>query len=144
MVMKKIFQQILVPLDFTAKNTAAVDIAMDLAQQHKSRVSLLHVIERIELAADEDLANFYESLAKRANEELASYRRRFIDAGIPVKDQVILGKRAPEIVSYAMREEVDLVVLSSHRVNLNEAPSGWATLSYQVAILSPCPVLLVK
>jgi nucleotide-binding universal stress UspA family protein len=137
--MNNLFQHIMLPLDFTAKNTPAIEVALNLALQHKSRVSLLHVIETIELAADDDLTSFYKSLNQRANEKLAPYIQQFIDVGIPTKEQIILGKRAPEIVSFAQREEVDLVVLSSHRVNLNDPSSGWATLSYQVAILClPC------
>lgn len=142
--MKSLFRHIVVPLDFTAKNSAAVEIAFDLAQQHQSRVSLLHVIERIDLAADEGLTKFYESLRRNANEKLAPYVQRFVDAGIPAKEQLTLGKRGPEIVSYVQREKADLVVLSSHRIDPDVASSGWATLSYQVAILCPCPVLLVK
>ena len=45
--MKNLFQHILVPLDFAAKNEAAMEVAIDLAEQQKSRVSLLHVIDRL-------------------------------------------------------------------------------------------------
>jgi nucleotide-binding universal stress UspA family protein len=41
-------RHILVPLDFTAKNQAALEIARELASQNKASVTLLHVIETIE------------------------------------------------------------------------------------------------
>ncbi len=39
------FQHILVPLDFTEKNLAALNIAFDLAIANHARVTLLHIIE---------------------------------------------------------------------------------------------------
>lgn len=142
--MSTLFRHIVVPLDFTEKNTSAMDIALDLAQQHQSRVTLLHVIERIEYAEDQSIASFYDSLRQQAKAKLSSHVQRFIDAGVPIKEVVTLGKRGPDIVAYALDEDVDLVVLSSHQVDVSEGSKSWATLSYQIAILCPCPVLLVK
>ena len=45
---------------------------------------------------------------------------------------------------YVMQNEVDLVVMSSHRVDLADAPRGWGTLSHQVSVLCPCAVLLIR
>jgi hypothetical protein len=38
----------------------------------------------------------------------------------------------------------DLILLRSHPVGTDAPNRGWATLSYRVAVLAPCPVLLVK
>ena len=54
------------------------------------------------------------------------------------------GNRAQEIVRYAMEAGVDLIVLTSHRIDLQDSSAGWGTVSYKVGILSQCPVLLVK
>ena len=59
-------------------------------------------------------------------------------------EEVIFGDRAHEIVRYAMERGVDLIVLSSHRIDLGNPSAGWGTVSYKVGILSQCPVLLVK
>jgi nucleotide-binding universal stress UspA family protein len=142
--MTELFRHILVPLDFTAKNGSAVDIALELARTHGSRVTLLHVIEQIEYADDQAMDSFYESLRKQAKSKLAPLIGPFIDAGVPIKEAVTLGKRGPDIVSFAQSEDVDLVVVSSHRVDIGDGPRSWATLSYQIAVLCPCPVLLVK
>ena len=40
--------------------------------------------------------------------------------------------------------QADLIVMSSHRVDLEAAVQSIGTLSYQVSILCDCPVLLVK
>ena len=139
------FQKILLPLDFTAKNQAALRCALRLAKQNRASVTLLHVIETIEYADDDsEILLFYEKLKQRARANLASRAESFEQAGVRVHEKIVMGKRAHAIVRYALKKEFDLIVLSSHKVNLNEPHRGWATLSYQVSILSQCPVLLVK
>ena len=142
--MEALFNQILVPLDFSKKNAAALQIALRLAKQNHSHVTLMHVIETIEYAEDDEIAVFYETLKARAREKLTACAAKFADAKIPVAEKIVMGKTARGIVSYALQKDIDLVVLSSHKVKLNESPQGWATLSYQVSILCQCPVMLVK
>ena len=142
--MSSLFKHIVVPLDFTEKNNTALKFALRLAKQNGSRVTLLHVIETIEYAEDGELAAFYESLKKQARENLATCGEQFRTAEVPAVEKVVLGKRAPGIVSYALQQDADLIVLSSHKVDLNDNSRGWATLSYQVSILCQCPVMLVK
>ena len=142
--METLFNHILVPLNFTEKNNAALHYAECLAKQHQARVTLLHVIETIEYAEDEEIAEFYEKLKVRARAKLANCAVKFEAAKIPVAKKIVMGNTARGIVSYAMGKQIDLVLLSSHKVNLNEAPKGWGTLSHQVSILCQCPVMLVK
>lgn len=139
------FKKILLPLDFTVKNQAALRCVLRLAQQNHASVTLLHVIETIEYADDDsEMLLFYEKLKQRARANLATRAESFEQAGVHVSEKIVMGKRAHAIVSYALQKEFDLIVLSSHKVKLEEQPRGWATLSYQVSILSQCPVLLVK
>ena len=138
------FRHILIPLDFTKKNTAAINVAVELAKQNDSRVTLLHVIETIEYAEEGEFESFYKMLQERAQKQLTAFASRFAETDIPVDQEIVMGKTASGILNFAAQEAVDLVVLSSHKVRVDEAPKGWATLSYQVSILCQCPVLLVK
>jgi len=142
--MSALFEHILVPLDFSSKNNAAIEVALKLAKQNRSQVTLLHVIETIDYADDEEIAEFYEVLKSKARINLSRFAQRFLELDIPVAEKVVLGKRSRGIVTYAMRKNIDLVVLSSHKVKLGKTPEGWATLSYEVSILCQCPVMLVK
>ncbi len=47
-------------------------------------------------------------------------------------------------MDFAAEEDSDLIILSSHRIDLENPGSSWTTLSYKVAILAQRPVLLVK
>ena len=55
-----------------------------------------------------------------------------------------IGKRAEAVVLYAEEKGMDLIVLSSHKVDRDHPALGWGTISYRIAIVARCPVLLVK
>lgn len=137
------FDTILVPVDLTEKNRRALEVARDLALETGGSVTLLHVIETLDLPWEE-VAEFYEKLEARATAAMEGMMKPLSAAGVRHDCRVEYGKRAEEIVAYGELHEVDLIVLNSHRVNLEDPGSGWATLSYKIAILAQCPVLLVK
>jgi universal stress protein A len=135
------FHHILVPTDLTERTGKALELASQLAA---GRVTLLHVVETIEGLPREELQPFYERLerkARKAMELLTQHARREAPA---VARVVVLGRRAEEIVRYAAANEVDLIVLASHRVKPSRIDRDWGTMSYKVGILAQCPVLLVK
>lgn len=138
------FQHILVPLDFTEKNRAALDIAFELAVANTSRVTLLHVIEPIDLPNDPDVDEFVEQLKLRADKELERHAQRFEEAGVNVDWKLRFGKRAQEVAAYETEHDIDLIVLSSHPIDADQPARSLATLSYQIAVLAQCPVLMVK
>lgn len=138
------FQHLLVPLDFTTKNVPALDIAFEIAAQNEARVTLLHVIETIEDVSDEEMQDFYDRLEARADRELEDRSQRFAEAGLPVDCKVRFGRRLEEILQDAEHRKIDLIVMSSHKVDPEQPLESWGTLSYQVSLLCACPVLLVK
>jgi len=140
------FSDVLVPVDLTAKNRTAVDVAGELATQAGAagRVTLLHVIETIDHVPFEELEDFYSTLQEKAEAGLAELAASLPPLPAEVRQRVVFGHRARAIVEYAEEAECDLVVLSSHRVDPERRGEDWATLSHKVAILAPCPVLLVK
>lgn len=137
------FQKLLVPVDLTEKNRRAVEVARDLALETDGGVTLLHVIETLDLPFEE-LEDFYRQLEEKAEAVMGRLAEPVRRAGVGVQERVVYGKRAEEVVGWAQRDDVDLIILSSHRVDLEDPGAGWATLSYKVAILAQCPVLLVK
>lgn len=143
------FSKILVPVDFSLKNEASLKVALDLAKPRAepATVTLLHVIETIEHIEFEEMVDFYRGLETRAAAKLYAMEDRFKRAGAEVYHEILYGKRAESIVHYAEEQGVDLIVLSSHKVD-REQPAlgigGIGTLSYRIAIVANCPVLLVK
>lgn len=137
------FQRILVPVDLTQKNTHAVETARDLAAESGGTVTLLHVIETLDLPFEE-LEGFYARLEEKARRAMEEMAEPLQEAGLSFARPVSYGRRAEEIVDFAVEEDSDLIILSSHRIDLENPGSSWTTLSYKVAILAQCPVLLVK
>ena len=135
------FKRILIPVDFTDKNLAALDRAYQLAKWSHGTVTLFHVIERVENIPAEELKHFYDQLEQNAKNKMNQYAATFTEHGIGVREEIVYGRRGEEIIRAAIEEQVDLIVLSSHKV---DTAQSWGTLSYKVAVLSPFPVLLVK
>lgn len=138
------FQRILVPVDLTQKSLAAVDMAYDFAVQSGAEVTLLHVIETIEHVEFEELKAFYQRLENSARKGLQEFSERFVLNKLQVDQVLIYGHRTKEIVDFAIGNRIDLIIMASHRIDPDRPGHDWSSISYAVAILSPCPVLLVK
>jgi nucleotide-binding universal stress UspA family protein len=138
------FQRILVPVDLTEKSMKAVDVAYEFAVQSGSEVVFLHVIETIEHLEFDELRPFYNRLEKSARKGLQEFSQRFISNGLRVDHSVVYGHRTQEILNCAIQTGVDLIILSSHRIDPERPGHHSSSISYAVAILSACPVLLVK
>lgn len=137
------FQKLLVPVDLTEKNRNSIEVAQALAVEDGAEVVLLHVIEELLLPLEE-IEDFYDELQQKAVKAMSKMAAPIEKAGASVREVVIYGPRAERVVEFAEAEGSDLIILNSHRVDPENPGLGWATLSYKVAILSQCPVLLVK
>jgi nucleotide-binding universal stress UspA family protein len=138
------FRRILVPVDLTQKSLAAVDTAFELASQSGAEVMLLHVVETIEHIELDELKPLYDRLERSARKGLEEFAERFAEKNIVVDRSVIFGHRTQEIVDFAIRNRMDLIIMASHRIDPERPGHDWSSISYAVAILATCPVLLVK
>jgi nucleotide-binding universal stress UspA family protein len=138
------FRRILVPVDLTEKSMAAVDVAFELAKQSKADVTLLHVIETIEHVTFDEMKGLYKRLENSARKGLEEFSERFKTARLNVDAAVTYGHRTRGIVSFAIDNKCDLIILASHRIDPDRPGHEWTTISYGVSILAPCAVLLVK
>lgn len=143
--MRPRYRHLLLPLDFTAKNRSAVDVAVELAKVNEARVTLLHVIEPLEsVAEDADIRDFLERCTQKAEAELERYSQIFETAGLAVEFKTRKGHRPAEIVQFANEHDVDLIIMSSHPLDPEHPVRSLATVSYQVSVGAVCSVLLVK
>ncbi len=138
------FRRILVPVDLSDRNDRAVAVAAQLARSAAGSVRLFHVIETLIGLDPDDEAEFFRQLEERAKTILERHGARLTDAGVDWCSEVVYGSRAREIVRKARDMEADLVVMTSHAVDPADSEAGWGTLSYQVAVLTDRPVLLLK
>jgi nucleotide-binding universal stress UspA family protein len=90
------------------------------------------------------MADFYRGLEARAAAKLFKMEEKLQASGVHARHEVVYGKRAETIVRYAEEHETDLMILSSHKVDRDHPALGLGTISYKIAIVARCPVLLVK
>lgn len=138
------FKNILVPTDLTKKSKIALDIAAEMATKDEATITLLHVIEIIDDVKDEEFLAFYEKLRKRARIIINEIAEQYQGDRFRINKEITTGKRVQEIIRFANEHEIDLIILSSHKIENFDAGEGWATISYKVGILAACPVMMVK
>jgi nucleotide-binding universal stress UspA family protein len=138
------FKKILVPVDLTKKNKKALDIAVKIALHDKSKIFLLHVVETIAYTSFSEFEEFYRTLEERAEKYINTLITRYKKNNLPIEGKISLGNRVVEILSFAGKNKIDLIVMNSHRINPKEPAEDWGTISHKVGILSQCPVMLVK
>lgn len=138
------FENVLTPVDLSARGLRALRAAAELAARPGGRLTLLHVIQRIEGIPAAELRTFYAKLDAAARRRLARTARRLARRGLTVRCEVIVGDPGTDIARFAERRRMDLIVMSSHRVQPRRPGRGLGTTSYKTAILCRCPVLLVK
>ncbi len=138
------FKHILIPVSRVAEVEKALELAVDMLMKESGEITLLHVIELIQDMPYEEFKSFYDGLEQQGEEDLKAAQRKYEERGMEINAQIVFGQRVKEILGYAERERVDLIVLQSHPIDLTDPTRGWGTISYRVAILSRCPVMLVK
>jgi nucleotide-binding universal stress UspA family protein len=144
------FGHILVPTDCTDETKNSLDIAVKMQslekdQEPDQRITLLHVIETIVDDDDtQEFERFYTTLTKRAEKKMHQLCAGYPEFQENISILVLLGSRVAEILNFVQEQGVDLILLNSHRIDLENPTKGWGTISYKVGILAPCPVMLVK
>jgi nucleotide-binding universal stress UspA family protein len=138
-----VFKHILVPVDLSDRHQHALEAAACLARESHGEVTLLHVIESIPGPWPQE-CDFYKRIAELAHNHLTSLSRSLEADQVLGRKEIVYGNRAHEIVCYALEAGIDLIVLSSRRIDPSDPNAGWGPVSHQVGILSQCPVLLVK
>jgi nucleotide-binding universal stress UspA family protein len=155
------FKRLLVPLDGSRFASRALRYAMEVAHQFGTEVILLQVVESatplatttgmapgmqsptaaqiaVQAALDEEKRN--TSHAKRY---LSRKARDIRSQDIEVSYQVVVGDPAQSIMEFAEKENVDLVVMTTHgKSGLKRAIMG--SVADQVIRESGKPVLVVR
>ncbi len=137
------FRRILLPVDLTDKNEAALSAAREMVADDGS-ILLLHVIETIADAPFEDMQDFYQRLEEKARTGMSAMAEALAERRVAVEQHLIYGRRTSEIVSFAAQNGADLILVSSRHLDPDHPAAAWASISHQVAVLARCPVLLLK
>jgi nucleotide-binding universal stress UspA family protein len=128
----------------TDRTLQALDVACSIAAPADARIMLLHVIEKIAGAEDNQLTAFYRQLERQAAERFKEIIARASGKRAEILTEIVYGKRVDEVLRFVRANDIDLIVLASHPLDASKPYEGLGTMSYKLGILAPCAVLLVK
>jgi nucleotide-binding universal stress UspA family protein len=140
-------QRILVPVDFSDHTPALLEWAAHLAEEHGSRIILLHAYHLpVEFQQFEGAylpADFWASVKTEAERQLAETAEQLRPRGIEVETVVCEGYAATVIVEEAALRDADLIVIGTRGLSgLKHLLLG--SIAERVVQKAPCPVLTVK
>lgn len=124
------FNTILCPTDFSDPSLEGIKTADALALRFSAEIILINVVPPIpvfsmpepNLAPVFDAPAYQTEISKSAENRLQRLAQDHISEEIRYRTRVIVGDPAGEIVDFARREEVDVIVLSTH------GHTGWKRL----------------
>jgi len=124
------FQTVLFPIDNSRQTMETAAVALQLAQQHHSRMVVLSVVEEDGAMHDE----------QAVAELLAQARSSFEQAGVACELLERRGKPAFVIGDVADEINADVTVMGTRGITLETDQQSTAA---RVIQLAPCPVLVV-
>lgn len=140
-------KKILVPIDFSLTSENALKAAIHIAEQHKAKLYLLHIIEPGILMFAQDGSLIFDitsdSIDKEHEHRLEKLYDRFKSKGYwEVESVVKHGEVTPLIVQTAEEIEADLLVMGSHGTETS-LDDLLGTNAYSVVKRAKCPVLTI-
>ena len=140
------YMNILVPVDLqeTKLTERAIVVARDIAAHYKAKITVMTVIPDFGMPM---VASFFpaDAMAK-AKKEVEAELKRYVTARFEsmgnLEYRVIDGVPHKEIVEYAERHDVDMIVLPARTKDIGKVFMG--SSSTHVAEHAPCSVLIVR
>ncbi len=141
------YSRILVPLDGSSLSETALEHATELAQGTDAEIILLEAVQDSLAAVPEARyrvpARQVYGCAIRGRKYLEAVAERMRRQGWRVRCDVMEGDPRDAILSFARREKVDLIVMSTHgRAGLKRKVLG--CLAEKLVFVANAPVMLVK
>jgi nucleotide-binding universal stress UspA family protein len=142
-------KRILIAYDFSEYSSAALDYAAHLASEWAAKLYIVHVDElldaRISAFPPVNGPGVYESSWDKRRRHVKSQLARVLphEASVTYEHHCFVGAPADEILAFAERARIDLIVIGSHgRTGLSRLLMG--SVAEQVMRGSKCPVLIIK
>jgi nucleotide-binding universal stress UspA family protein len=142
-------KKILVPFDFSKCSTAALEYASSLASDTGARLYIVHVDELLDVTVaaippiegDYVCESLWEERRQQVREQLAKIAPSAVREACECR--CLMGSPAYEILKFADREPIDLIVIGSHgRTGISRLITG--SVAEGVMRGAKCPVLVVK
>jgi len=132
-------KRILVPIDFSEAGKESLRYAIPIAKQSKASIFLIHVVPS--LTGGRFLPDL--QISKAAREQIEKFATRKIPLEITREIRVLQGSPSQELVNFARKLKIDLMVTTTHGY------TGWkhallGSTAERIIQHSPCPVLVIR
>lgn len=142
--MAELFKKILIATDGSKRTQGAVETGLQIAQQHKSKVHAVYVVDTVTFTSipmDVTWENMYQLLKDEGEE--AVNRVKEASQGVDVETHVLEGNPAVEITKFAKDNGIDLIVVGTlGKSGIDRILLG--SVAEKVVRIAPCPVLVIK
>ncbi len=139
---------LLVPTDFSANASQALQYAKEIARGTQATLHILHIVEPVVYPADWSyaqvgFADIEQELQENAEKELSALTDGLTKDGYNVVTAVRRGRASDEICNYASENGISIIAIGTHgRSGLEHFLFGSTT--ERVLRKAPCPVLSVR
>lgn len=140
--------KILVPIDFSDYSKNALKYAAEFALNFKAKIYLIYVIEPVIYPADFSIGQVTiptpdVDMNSRAQSELDSLAKTFVESSIDVETIIKSGKPFVEINETASEKDIDLIIIATHgHTGVEHLLFG--STAERVVRKAPCPVLTLR
>jgi len=141
-------RRILFPTDFSEPAEYAWSYALTFAQEFGAEVHLVHVVTPPPRVTEAYAVNFdpertVKALTAEANASMDRQVEAAKSRGLIFRREVRVGVDYREIIDYATKQDIDLIVMATHgRTGLAHVLMG--SVAEKVVRKAPCPVLTIK
>ena len=140
--------KILVPVDFSENSRKILKSARSVADKFSAGLVLVFVVQTLE-----DYSGFFvphlpldqlaEEMFVAAEKKMANFIEDNIDSPDSVESKVIAGDVAAEILRFAERDDIGMIVMGTHGYKGMERML-FGSVAEQIVKNSPCPVLTIN
>ena len=137
------YNRILVPLDGSELSESALPYAEELAGALNSEVELVYVCELAESQYRHMHQLYIEKIAEQVRRHIKAYPDRETSLAASVKPVVLDGEPAAEIIDYAEKNDISLIIIVSHGRS-GIMPWTMGSIAVRVIRRTKKPVLLIR
>lgn len=144
---QRLIRTILVPVDFSDCSLAGLTYAVRFAKEVGARIVVVHVADLGPVmmttgCGDYDSPAYIKAARRRCADQMQSFLKRVDFDGVRVDTSAVAGYCPAAIYQAAAKEDVDLIVISTHgRTGLRRAFIG--SVAEGTVRHAACPVLVV-
>lgn len=143
------YKKILLPIDFSECSPRLVPYAVDLAKKYNAELYLLYVVHTMKrfgtwwVGLPPSLEKIDEEIATNAEKKMKAFTREHLGDFSNYATSVVIGDPSPDILKFAEKERIDLIVMGTHgRKGLEHTVFG--SVAEGVVRGASCPVLTIN